>query len=210
MLISFRKRFIFVANTKSASTAIETALSPYAQITQRGGPAEKHMPLSGILDTYSSSGVNGDAFLSFGVMRDPVAWIMSWYRYRKGNNVESPLPKDLSFSEFWQRADWNIRRADGRKYLQRDVFCSPSGEVLADVILRYDQLDDDFARLCAGLGITARLARENQSAIQNVDEHISPALLREIRDFYAPDDALIHDLDTLNARGQRKLAQRGR
>ena len=53
MLISTSKKFIFVANSKSASTSIEEYLSPYSDIIGQGGPKIKHMSISEIKIKYS-------------------------------------------------------------------------------------------------------------------------------------------------------------
>mmetsp|Transcript_12181 Transcript_12181/g.15936 ORF Transcript_12181/g.15936 Transcript_12181/m.15936 type:complete len:102 (+) Transcript_12181:337-642(+) len=101
MLISTSRRFIFAANTKTASTSIEHVLSPYAEIIYDGESATKHMPLSvargkhpAFFDRHAET-----ACFTFGVMRDPLEWIGSWFRYRSGNEVESPLPSDSTFAQ---------------------------------------------------------------------------------------------------------------
>ena len=152
MLLSFDRRFLFVANTKTASTSIEVVLRPHAQIVRAETPARKHVPLSMALSEYkgafAEAGCPPGRLLKFGVMRDPLDWIGSWFRYRKGNQVEAPLPPDMSFAEFWARADWNIRRKGGERHLQRRMFCR-EGKVLADLVIPFAQVD---TRACPSRG----------------------------------------------------------
>jgi len=208
MLIGLKKKFIFVANTKTASTSIEEALSPFTEITHGGNPWRKHISLYEGLNAYpqvfEQTGQEPRRFFKFGVMRDPLEWIGSWFRYRKSNRVESPLPADMTFEEFWKQGDWNFIRAGGAPFLQRDMFCGPEGKVLTDMIIPYDQLGPLFGRICAALGIEAALPRENISRLRTMDE-ISPDLAARLRQFYAPDYALMAQLDEINQQGLTRL-----
>ncbi|PZX13499.1 hypothetical protein LX81_03284 [Palleronia aestuarii] len=210
MLLSFERRFLFVANTKTASTSIESVLRPHAEIVRAGSPALKHTPLARALDEhqedFARAGRSPADLLKFGVMRDPVDWILSWYRYRRGNDVESPLPADMDFPAFWARADWNIRRADGSRYLQRDLFCAPDGRLLADLVIPFDRIEPVFGAVRAGLGLppAEALPRENRSRLGATDP-LPPALLEEMRAFYAEDYALWDRLGEINAPALARL-----
>ncbi len=208
MLLSFDRRFLFVANTKTASTSIETVLRPHAQINRAETPQRKHVGLSVALREYQgdfeAAGRAPGEVLKFGVMREPLDWIASWYRYRRGNAVESPLPPGMSFAEFWERADWNIRSPKGDPYLQRRMFCR-KGAVLADIIIPFPRVAETFARICAGLGIAVgELPRENRSRLRQI-EGLTPALEAEMRAFYAADYALWDRLDEINAPALARL-----
>jgi len=213
MLIGVRKRFVFVANTKAASTAIERALMPHAEIHRGGTPARKHVGLHEALAEYDFLFGQPDhppeSYFKFGVMRDPIDWITSWFRYRKGNKFERSLPAKMTFAAFWARGDWNIRRRGGRPNLQRDRFTAPDGTVLADAIIPYHDLEAQLGTIFAGLGIEAALPRSNVSRMTALPEEIPAALHAEMREFYAEDYALFDRLDAINARGMAALAARG-
>ncbi len=211
MLISVEKRFLFVANTKTASTSIEQVLAPYAEIRRGGTPARKHVSLHEVMQAYDFMFAQDEhdpaRYFKFGVMRDPVDWITSWFRYRKGNDVEAPLPPDLDFSGFWARKDWNIEHADGTPNLQRDMFCAPDGRVLADVIIPYDRVGAMFGEICAALGVGQPLERRNVSRLGDAGD-IPAALRAAMREFYAEDYALLARLDEINAAGMARLKAR--
>lgn len=212
MLISTEKKFVFIANTKTASTSIEHALMDYSEIHRGGSPARKHIGLTQAYKIYdflfSQPGHTPDQYFKFGVMRDPMEWIGSWFRYRKGNNVDSPLPKDMDFQSFWKQQDWNIMRPDGWKYLQRHLFCAPDGgPVLADVIIPYHKLGEEFGKICDAFGIQSPLPRKNVSQLK--DTNIIPEHMKdELREFYQWDYRLWDSLDDLNAVGMEKLRAR--
>jgi hypothetical protein len=109
MLISIEKRFIFVANTKAASTSVEHLLLPYSDIVRSGNPQRKHIPMQKVLNSYpflfGQPSFEPSSFFRFGVMRHPLGWIKSWYRYRKGNKVANPIAENVDFSTFWAQKD---------------------------------------------------------------------------------------------------------
>ena len=208
MLISNQHRFLFIANTKTASTAIETALHPFADHALADGSTAKHLSLRQLLisEQAKKNLLQSEPchYLKFGVMRDPLEWIFSWYRYRLGNYVDAPLSPDVTFVQFWRRKDWNFLRPDGSgKYLQKDIFCCPDGEVLADVIIRYDQLKSEFSNLCKVMGLQASLEFKNVSRIKN-NPSISEGLRAELVEFYKDDYALYAGLDQINTQSLAK------
>lgn len=94
MLISFNKRFLFVANTKTASTTIEKLLRRYCAIAITRTAYGKHLAYSKIVKHFAfifrKSGVPADAYFRFGVVREPLDWMVSWCNYRsRGDLAES-------------------------------------------------------------------------------------------------------------------------
>lgn len=208
MLISVKNKFVFVANTKTASTSIEHALMPHCEIYCGGTPARKHLPMHMIWKEYgflfNQPNHPSSDYFKFGVMRDPIDWIGSWFRYRKGNKVESPLPDTMPFVDFWKQKDWNIYRSDGTRHLQKDMFIGPKGYLWADMIIPYSKLNSEFSAICDALDIRCPLPRKNVSNLtRNAD---FPAnLVAEMKDFYAEDYELWDKLDEINARGMTRL-----
>lgn len=213
MLASVEKRFLFVANTKTASTSIEHALIPYCEVFRSGTPQRKHITLHETLQGYQflfgQPAHAPERYFKFGVMREPLDWIGSWFRYRKGNKVQSPLPAGMSFAEFWAMRDWNILLGNGQPNLQRRMFVGPKGGVLADVIIPYHRLDAMLPEILELLRIPATLPHQNVSEITEAPA-MSDALRAELQAFYAPDYALWNRLDEINARGMAKLLARPR
>lgn len=212
MLIGVRKRFVFVANSKTASTAIEQALINHAEIHRGGAPQRKHIAMAEALKEYhflfGQPRFAPDSFFRFGVLRDPVDWITSWFRYRRGNKVDRPLPREMSFAEFWRRGDWNRFRADGSPRLQGRAFTDADGRPIVDCILPHEALDRMFPQICQGLGLDVQLRPRNVSEIPPESEGVPPELMDEVRAFYAADYALRAQLPALNAAGLEKLAAR--
>ena len=212
-MISVEKRFIFVANTKAASTSIEHLLLPHSDIISSGNPQRKHIPMKQVLNKYpflfEQPNFQPDSFFRFGVMRHPLDWIKSWYQYRKGNNVASPLADNIDFSAFWAQKDWNILRRNGTRHLQRQKFCSPHDELLMDVIIPHHRLGEMFGNICEELKIKNTLTEKNKSLLKDT-ETVPDMLKSELSEFYAKDFELFEQLDQINEVGMNKLRRMGR
>lgn len=209
MLIGVRKRFIFVANTKTGSTALQAALLDHAEIDHGLSPARKHMRLRKVLTTFDflfdGRVATRDEFFAFGVMRDPLDWLMSWYRYRLDQSVRDPLPAGTTFAQFCAMTkDFNFRLRDGRPNLQSDFFVAEDGAVLADYIIPYQDLAAHYGRIAQALGLPGTLPVRNRTKLR--DNPVVPDALRaDLADRYAEDYRLLARLDQINAAGARKL-----
>lgn len=141
----------------------------HAEIHRGGTPQRKHIPLPAALRDYDflfgRKKYAPETFFKFGVMRDPVDWIQSWYRYRKGNNVAHPVGEDTTFEDFWR--DWVAKSEKPKqKRHQKKFFAKADGTLVADYIIPYAELDSHFAIITKGLGIEARLTKQNVSKIE--------------------------------------------
>lgn len=104
MLVFFKERLSFLAMPKTGSTAYQTALAPRADLVVNNPPLLKHAPV------YRYNRFIRPMFLNvcdaemelMAVMREPISWLSSWYRYR-----QRPFMKDkpnnthgITFDEF--------------------------------------------------------------------------------------------------------------
>lgn len=214
MLIGVEKRFIFVANTKSASTSIEHLLMPYSEVIHGGNARRKHSALRKVLGEYrflfAQPEFAPETFFRFGVMREPIDWMGSWFRYRKGKGRKVQLPREMSFAEYW--AETVSKAGDPRKTRrpnQHDIFVDRSGAPIVDVIIPHHRLDAYLGEICELLGIPFELAEKNVSALKAPKTQFIPEeLLPEMRAFFERDYALWDQLETLNAEGMEKLRRR--
>ena len=203
-------RFVYVANSKAASTAIHNSqLAGQAQV--RLTTAGKHLPLSDIVNRFDFifERYAVEDFLTFGVIRDPVEWIVSWFNFRSRPELAQQDPPashyvgDISFQEFWDRY-----RGSSIYPPQSTMFCGPHGH--ADFLIRFGRLADDLARVGDVLGIRRlRIVTENQARVVRLrPADVPPSVSAEIRDVYRSDYELIRQLDTTNEDGLRRYAAR--
>jgi hypothetical protein len=188
MLIGVEKRFIFIANSKTASTSIEEALIPYAEINRVGSPQRKHIKWRDARKEYrflfDLPSYNPGSFFKFGVVREPVEWVISWYNYRLGNlGVESGVPHEMSFERFWNSNDW-VKRIS-----QTDFFSGWDGVCRFDLVIPHERVDQVFPLVVKRLGLgRIVLPRKNQSIVKKVVRaNLDDQLACDVNDHYKRD-----------------------
>jgi hypothetical protein len=191
MLVSLSHKFIFVANLKSASSAIERALGQYAEIRVIQTRFGKHDDLStigrkfGWIRKYVPS---SDLFI-FGVMRDPVDFVLSLYNFHTASGFDGKphSTKDLSFDEFW--SGWCTRSWQARP--QHFRFTDNQGILKISHVVDFAQLGLEFQRICQNLGLKATLPTINVSPMVLSRHDLSDQQIDNIKMRYADDYAFL-------------------
>ncbi|MDK3075761.1 gamma-glutamyl kinase [Sedimentitalea sp. JM2-8] len=85
MLVFTKERLAFLAVPKTGSTAYQSALSGRADLVIRNPPELKHAPLYRYNRFFRPmfEKICGSEMETLAVMREPVSWLGSWYRYRR-------------------------------------------------------------------------------------------------------------------------------
>ncbi len=167
MLLSVKKRFLFIANVKTASTAIEKALSPHCDIRLTESEYGKHLTFSEVVERFGwlLNAPDMPPLFMFGVVRDPVDFVLSLYnahRHKFRKDDEKLYTGDMDFSTFI--AEWVPRNADQLKS-QRDRFIARDGSLKIDLLISYDRLDAGLKIVAERIGAPEllRLPRLNKS-----------------------------------------------
>lgn len=106
MLVFWKQRLVFLATPKTGTTAIETALESLASVVIQHPPALKHTPVRRyrrFLAPYLKSAAKDD-FTVVAMMREPIDWLGSWYRYRTREAIAETARSTaaMSFDDFVQ------------------------------------------------------------------------------------------------------------
>ena len=189
MLISLSKKFIFIANLKTASTSIEDVLAPYAEIRLTRSEWGKHRALSALETSFPEVFAEHplSRFFIFGVIREPVDWLRSFYRSHKGVSFEgTPLSTmDMTFARFID--EWTPAHQD-QVVAQTEKFVDAQGVLAVDYLLRFDRLPRDFANLCTILDLPQiALGALNMSVDIDAEVGLDEARAARIRDLYRCD-----------------------
>jgi hypothetical protein len=104
MLIFWDQRLVILATPKTGSTAIEIALESLASVTVERPPALKHTPAyryERFLKPYLERSADA-SFTVVALMREPIAWLGSWYRFRQRDDiVDTPQStREIDFEAF--------------------------------------------------------------------------------------------------------------
>lgn len=104
MLIFWKARLVLLAVPKTGTTALEGALAPRADLVFRNPPELKHAPLYRFRRLVEPllKVAGGEGFETVAVIREPVSWLGSWYRYRLRPELAGTpnSTEGMSFDEF--------------------------------------------------------------------------------------------------------------
>jgi hypothetical protein len=104
MLVFFKERLAFLSVPKTGTTAYETALAPRADMVISEPPMLKHAPVYRynrfIRPMFER--VCGVELEVMAVMREPISWLGSWYRYRQRPFMQGKpnATHGISFDDF--------------------------------------------------------------------------------------------------------------
>jgi len=167
MLVFSKARLVFLSVPKTGTTAWQAALEPHAAMILRDPPELKHAPVyrynrffRPMLEKFL-----GEDLTVLAVMREPVDWLGSWYRYRqrpflKGRPTST---EGIGFDEFVQAYMKGDKPAFANVGSQAK-FMEPSRNGTAVThLFRYDDQAGLRAFLEDRLGPLAPTERQNAS-----------------------------------------------
>ncbi len=217
MLISDRKKFIFIHIGKNAGTSVSRALLPFATnklfwYGHKALPFAKnefvwyahhgwqwikanlfnrrrfgsHVRASHIIDVIGRE--KFDSYFSFAFVRNPWDRQVSYYKYmtREPPFVDrKTINRIKSFGSFDNYVKWRCTRR--RVRLQKDWVYSKDGELLVDFVGRYENLKEDFDKICSRIGVSASLPRANVSNTKPYREFYTEETRELVREAFKPD-----------------------
>ncbi|ETD84546.1 hypothetical protein ACTTAL_08950 [Rhodobacter capsulatus] len=165
MLIFWEQRLVFLATPKAGSTAVEVALESLASVSMQRPAPMKHMSATDyhqVLAPWLAARA-GAPFTTVALMREPIGWLRSWYRFRTRDDMEDPdhPMAGRSFDAFAQdyMAPTPSPQADIGS--QAAHLCGPDGLPRVDRIFRYEEIDAFVHFLEDRLDCAITLARVN-------------------------------------------------
>ena len=195
MLVFWKQRLVYLATPRTGTTAIEAALEPLASVVIQRPPELKHTSVHRYwkyLAPFLQKAADED-FMVVAVMREPIDWLGSWYRYRQRASGVAPekSTKGLSFDAFVEgyladpQPEFANVGSQGR-------FLVPERGPGADRLFRYDDMASFVRFLEDRLDCEITLPRLNVSPPGATD--LSPAIETRLRDAFGRDFALYASL----------------
>jgi Sulfotransferase family len=204
VLLSYSKRFLFIANTKTGSTTIEKNLRRHAEIAIPSTKHGKHMSYSFALKSFKfvfrkTSPV--EDYFRFGVVRDPLEWVVSWYNYLhreqmlKDEKKKKKSTQGVSFEQYAAQVMSETEKGmPGHIGTQQAKFVTKDGELGVDYLIPLRRLNTDLQRIATELGIKKPLPpdkeRANESPRIISTKDVQPELAERLRKHFADDLAL--------------------
>lgn len=193
MLIFWEKRLVFLATPKAGSTAIEAALEPVSCASFLRPPALKHTTAAHY-HKYVAPWIEtlaGARFTTVALMREPLEWLQSWYRfYLRDNDFENhdQDQPNLSFEQFVQ--DYCDQKSG--EIGSQSAFLTHDGTKAVDHIFRYDRIDELVRFMEDRLDFAISLPRINVPP--PADTALHQDTLARLRSILAKDYALYDTL----------------
>ncbi len=198
MLISNKYRFIFIHIYKNAGSSITHALMPFAaNKLQRGGnlilkrfgisclepqPYLHHIKACELISKIGQKAFK--SYFSFAIVRNPWDWQVSLYTFMLKDTSHYQHEIVKSFRNFDEYIIWRCAEEAG---YQKDFIFSEQGEQLVDFIGRYENLAEDFEKICSNIGISATLPALNVSRTKPYQEYYNEKTVDIVRRTFAPD-----------------------
>lgn len=178
VLVFFKQSLVLLAVPKTGTTAYAEALGSLATMRISDPPVLKHAPyyryhrfVRPMLED-----VAGRKMETVAVIREPVSWLGSWWRYRRRPDVPDPRNStaDVSFDDF-ARAYCAAQRPHFARVGSQDRFVrGPDGEIGVDRLFAYE----DRARLDAFLSdrLNLPVSTERRNASSPAPLRLSPGV----------------------------------
>lgn len=177
MLLFNKENLVFLSTPKTGTTALEAALLPHCSAAILDPPGLKHLSLSRYRGPWSKlfEAKSPRPFETVAVMREPVDWLFSWYRYRARPQIAGKpnSTQGISFDDFvraWLQKDQPPFAQVGS---QARFLAGPAGGVGVDHVFRHDRFEGVVAFFEARLGVSLVVERRNVSPQATAPLHLS-------------------------------------
>ena len=156
MLLFGKENLVVLAVPKTGTTALEGALAPRAAMVLRDPPEIKHTPLyryNRFLRPMIRNATGREPEL-MAVVRHPVEWLGSWWRYRARSDLDGHpnSTKDITFDAFVLEYAKEKPAAFAAVGRQSNFVLNPDGTCGIDHLFRYEAQPAMLAFLAGRLG----------------------------------------------------------
>jgi hypothetical protein len=188
-MIFLKEKLVFFATPKTASTSIEMALGTTCDIRISKVPNAKHTPYrkyKRLLEPFVMS-LTDDEPDTVAVIREPVDWLGSWYRYRSREDLQNAKNSTygLSFNTFVEAYLSDNPPEYARVGSQVRFMSDKDGTLGMTHLFRYDDIDALVRFLQNRIKKQFTLGHANQSPKALLD--LSPELQKALETAYAED-----------------------
>ena len=192
MLVFWKENLVLLAVPKTGSTALEGALAPRASLVLRDPPEIKHAPCYRykrfLKPLFKQVGDKDPELMA--VVRNPIDWLGSWFRYRSRDDLigHPNSTRDISFDDFVLEYCKGTPAPFANVGSQARFLTINDGEIGAQHLFQYEQWDKVIAYLQERLDVTLTLKNKNVSP--KMDLTLSPDVESKLREKRAAEFAV--------------------
>ncbi len=184
MLVFWKENLVLMAVPKTGSTALEGALAPRASLVLRDPPELKHAPCYRykrfLKPLFKQVGGQNPELMA--IVRNPIDWLGSWYRYRTRDDLigHENSTQGISFDDFVLEYCKGSPAPFANVGSQSKFLRINDGELGADHLFQYEQWDKVIGYLEERLDVKITLKQKNVSP--KIELHLSAAAEAKLRD----------------------------
>lgn len=200
MLIFWKKNLTLLSVPKTGTTALEAALKPHADIIFSAPPELKHLPLyryNRFMEKMFDAAL-GKTPETVAVIREPISWLGSWYRYRQRDELAGNpnSTKGVSFDGFVQEYLKGKPEPFAVVGSQSKFLSGQTEQQQVDHLFRYEDMNSVIQFFQNRLGAAIDLPWLNKST--NRDLVLSKGVENRLRKKRAEDFALYEKAGSSN------------
>lgn len=199
MIISDKKKFIFIHVYKTGGTSVRTALRTYRD---RPGLVKRALDKLNIisLPTHALAKqikakypIEWERYFTFAFVRNPWSWQVSLYSFTLQAEYNHHHDVAKSLGSFREYLYW---RVDGHKQLLSDFIFDDEGKRIVDYVGRIETVQHDFREICNRIGVDVSLPHKNKSQHRDYREYYDDETRELVAKHFASDiDAFGYNFD---------------
>ncbi|KAA9009312.1 sulfotransferase family 2 domain-containing protein [Histidinibacterium aquaticum] len=183
MLVFWKEKLVFLAVPKTGTTALEGALAPHASMVIRDPPELKHSAVYRYrrwLEPFFEK-AGRQSMETMAVVRHPVDWLKSWYKYRHRPALEGHRnsTRGMDFDTFVSDYCRDTRPAHAAVGSQAKFLLGKDGALGVDHLFRYEEPEPLMDFLEARLGVRPETKRLNVSPAMELE--LAPGVEERLR-----------------------------
>lgn len=211
MLISIEHGLVFLSTPKCASTSIEMALQNHMDVVVRGPLKHtNYRRYERFCVPYLAQACKKNKLETVCLIREPIDWLESWYRYRRRDELKSPLKtveglisgaheqpavsarhanstSNISFDDFVEGYISTERPAWAEVGSQYNFIRNRDGEIGVDRVFPYERLDLLVEYMGKKMGMELSIGTYNKSPEMEVT--LRPDLRERLLQYFEQDYA---------------------
>ncbi|MGV6839107.1 MAG: gamma-glutamyl kinase [Planktomarina sp.] len=167
MLVFWQKKLVLFSVPKTGTSAIDQVLAPHADMAITGPPIMKHLPVYRYNRFIQPlwDAVEAEGFETFAMIREPIDWLGSWYRFRARPDLDGTenSTMNVTFDEFVDAAIKGKPPSFAHVGSQERFLSGGVGRDGVDHLFQYEQMPLALDFLQDRLGIDMALSQINVS-----------------------------------------------
>lgn len=172
MIVFIKEKIVILSAPKTGTTSLQAALEPHSSIMFRDPPGIKHINLGKYqrqIRKLFENLANGP-LETFGIIRHPLDWMGSWYRYRQRDQLKGHQNSThgVQFDEFLNAYMSEDRPHFARVGDQSRFFQPRPNDAPVDHLFQYEQMDLALGFLEDRIGRKIQLPHKNVSPKLNL------------------------------------------